>query len=225
MKGAYVLEYQVILQGGDVPIVHRETYNLTAETGGFSHRPDLESMKLSPGKYELRVSMTPPTGKVVQGSYMQHTEVRKREMRLSLKSDRRAYKPGDIITLTGTVTNISGADIDFKAMKAPEIVLKDQYQDTLGLDDVRLPDTLRREGTFRLFTLRFTAGKEDKRFTMGVRREALRLPFARPGDYNFKLTMRVPTGEVVKPAWKHSVRPWLQALPSTTKLRIAPEKR
>lgn len=218
--GDYVVHYQAVREKGGTPTVHRDTRQLTGGSG-FQYSPKLESMTLSPGKYDLLVSMTVPSGKVVPGSFTRHIEVRKREMRLILNADRPAYKPGDTITLTGKVENISDGDIDFKAMQTPEVLLRDQSGDTLRVEDVRLPDTLKRGDAFGLFTLRFTAGKADNRFTAGVRREWGPVPFGRRGEYKLRLTMKVLTGEVVKPRWRSHVRPWMEASPATAVLRIA----
>jgi len=224
-RGHCVYEYTITPDDAR-PVVLRQTWGKPRQWSG-----DLKSLpgapkRLPAGKHTLTIRAVLPAGKVVHGFFVRPFEVRKRELRLSLTSNRAAYEPGQPIVLTGSVENILEEGLDLTGLRMLKVVLR-SGGDRLPVKGIRLPDVLRPGKGHRLFQLRFTAGKSDRRFLMGPRAEMTPLPFGLKGKYRVELQMTLAIDRKApstSPAPAKPVQRTLQAIPAVATFEIVAAK-
>ena len=225
--GTYTHELRATPADGE-PQTFTWTRGVTADqpTTSISWRGNLRDIPDGPGKlpvgeYDAALTVTLPDGAKLPYPYERRFSVRPRELILSLQADKATYLPGDTIVLTGSVTNAWGKPLQFSEAKPPRIALASLHgHDTMLIDSTDLPKVLAAGATHKLFDLRFVAGRADKRFSMGYRREDFPLPFGLMGKYAMQLTLR---GEITGPPISEDAKPVSVvafALPAKTELEI-----
>lgn len=201
------------------PLVFRDKTRANQHWLALPPEADGTTAVFAPGTYQVSASATLPSGEIVNASYGRQYEVRPRELELTLTADADVYRQGDTITLVGVVKNVFDRDFAFPHAGRVRIVL-DAGGDRMDVEDADIPAVLGPGQEHRLFELAFTAGEWDRRFTAGLRSEWYPPPFGRAGEYRMVLTMSVlPVGEEA-PARPGRRRPWIEALPGRTVLRV-----
>lgn len=192
--GRYVYEYTLAPNQGE-PVVLKQWLARPVQWSGDLKTLPGAPKRLAAGKYKLTIAATLPSGKVVAGSFVRDVEVRRRELAATLTADRSKYAIGETIVLTGSLKNVQGADLDLSDVRKLDVAIEAwEHGERMPVGGVRLPKSLRASASHRLFELRFKAGEEDQRFTMGRRIRLTPLPFRRTGKYRPRLLVSVLAG-------------------------------
>jgi len=210
-KGEYKVEYRISKDGlaplklrGSWPIAHgQKVSHLDLQTK--------DGDKLPSGKYSLSVMLTLPTEKQVSGGFTRHFEVRNREFRLFLKSDKEEYADGEKIVLTASIQNIRGEAIDLKTLHAPEIMISvgGEHGPSMAVEVHELPEQLEQSDRLGLFSLTFKAGSPDKRFSPSI--GSLQIaPFGYKGEYTVFCRVKFRKSDTdVEERHEWSTKPWM----------------
>ena len=220
-EGEYVYEYTLTPEAG-AAVTYRQTIPFPGQWYGNILSLPGGPRRLPPGHYRLSLKAILPDGEVAKCNYVYDLTLRKRELRVTLTSDKHRYAAGETIRLTGTLVNLLDRPIRFSRAEKPTVMLRSRAGgDRMPLENAPLPGELAPGAACTLAELAFTAGTVDKRFKIGARSEWFPPPFCRTGTYELELSLRASIeqqgegGAAAKPLF-------VEAIPGVVTLEVMP---